>query len=65
MIKLSLELQERIQVKIDDLDLCRLGGGTEPNIHAYFVGLRYRYTQPTILRLKTTIAIIAIALMRD
>ncbi|MBD2595984.1 hypothetical protein H6G74_16850 [Nostoc spongiaeforme FACHB-130] len=27
----------------------RLGGGTEPNIHAYFVGLRYRYTQPTIL----------------
>ncbi|MBD2299305.1 hypothetical protein [Nostoc sp. FACHB-190] len=28
---------------------CRLGGGTEPNIYAYFVGLRDRYTQPTIL----------------
>ncbi|MBD2596095.1 hypothetical protein H6G74_17430 [Nostoc spongiaeforme FACHB-130] len=27
-------------------DWCRLGGGTEPNIHAYFVGLRYRYIQP-------------------
>ncbi|WP_190673130.1 hypothetical protein [Nostoc sp. FACHB-190] len=31
------------------IDLCRLGGGTEPNIYAYFVGLRDRYTQPTIL----------------
>ncbi|WP_277927175.1 hypothetical protein [Nostoc spongiaeforme] len=33
-------------VPLSSSDLCRLGGGTEPNIHAYFVGLRYRYTQP-------------------